>query len=587
MILQSLYDYYDRKVEELPPFGFEEKEIHFTIVLDKDGHFIQLKDNREDKKKIRSSRVPKRKKAATRTGTKACETAHWLWDHCGYVLEQPEMEKPDVEPTKKAIEDARKQHASFKREVDRIAQELPDDRGVQAVQKFLDSEEEIKKVKVHDNWVKCLNIKGCNLTFQLANAEELICQSPAVIKWVKNRPLSKDDIHKGICLITGELSEDIVCLHDKVSGVTQIPNPLAAVKESAYESYGKTQGFNFPVSAQGAFKYATALNHLLRKDSDNKFRLVDTTYTCWSDKQTRLESLLPIMVSDDPDQMTEAVKNLFKSIHNGTYIKDDGQQKFFLLGMSPNAARIVVRYWKAGTVAEFSQHIAQWFEDLKIIKSRPDDDEYPIFKRLLRSTVLQGKDDNIPSSLSADVLRSILNGTRLPEQFFQAVIRRIKAEQGKVSYRRACIIKANLNRKYRLSNSKPKEVNMSLDKHETRIGYCLGRLFAVLEKLQSDTHPGINSTIRDRYYSSASSTPKAVFGTLMRLKNHHMKKLQKPEWQVSTEKRIGEIMEHIREFPSHLNLENQGLFAIGYYHQKQDLYTKKSNSTEEKRNESE
>ena len=580
MILQALCNYYERKADELPQFGFQEKEIPFTIVLDMDGHFIQLEDNRSLKSKnIRSFRVPK---GPGRVGKKAYETAYWLWDHYGYVLEQPKMEKPDTPFTPKAIDDAKKQHASFKREVDRIAQELPDDRGVQAVQKFLDSEEEIKKVKAHDNWAECLKIKGCNLTFQLANQKELICQSPAVIKWVKSQPLAKDDIRKGICLITGELSEDIVRLHDAVSGVTQKPNPLAAVKENAYKSYGKTQGFNFPVSAQEAFKYATALNHLLR----NNFKLADTTYTCWSDKQMPLESLLPIMVSGDPDQMTEAVKSLFKSIHNGAYTKDDGQQKFFLLGMSPNVARIVVRYWKAGTVAEFSQHIAQWFEDLKIIKSRPEDDEYPIFKRLLRSTVLQGKDDNIPSSLSADVLRSILNGARLPEQFFQAVIRRIKAEQGKVSYHRACIIKANLNRKYRLSNSKPKEVNMSLDKHETRIGYCLGRLFAVLEKLQSDTHPGINSTIRDRYYSSASSTPKAVFGTLMRLKNHHMKKLQKPEWQVSTEKRIGEIMEHIREFPSHLNLENQGLFAIGYYHQKQDLYTKKSNPNEEKRNES-
>jgi len=122
---------------------------------------------------------------------------------------------------------------------------------------------------------------------------------------------------------------------------------------------------------------------------------------------------------------------------------------------------------------------------------------------------------------------------------------------------------------------------VSLNKDEKRIGYCLGRLFAVLEKLQSDAHPGINATIRDRYYSSASSTPKTVFGTLMRLSTHYLKKLENPAWRVNAEKRIGEVMELIPEFPSHLNLENQGLFAVGYYHQKQDFFKKTSKQGEE------
>ena len=184
--------------------------------------------------------------------------------------------------------------------------------------------------------------------------------------------------------------------------------------------------------------------------------------------------------------------------------------------------------------------------------------------------------------MPADVIRSILSAGRLPDTFIQSVIRRIKAEQGSVTYNRACILKACLNRKYRLSTTNERELTMSLNKEEKRIGYCLGRLFAVLEKLQSDAQPGINATIRDRYYSSASCTPKTVFGTLMRLSTHHIKKLDKPGWRINAEKRIGEVMESIDEFPSHLNLENQGLFAIGYYHQKQDFFTKKPDQGEEK-----
>lgn len=584
MILQALCDYYARKSDKLPPFGFQEKQIPFTIVLDSGGHFIQLKDNRypvdKEKKSLetRSFHVPR---ATGRSGSKSWETTYWLWDHYGYVIAQPKLENPDAEPSERAVEDAQRQHESFRREVSRIAGDLPDDTGVQAVRRFLESTTEIEKLKVREHWRECLKIKGCNLTFQLAGETHLVCQSPAVIDWVKRQPLPEENIRKGLCLVTGEQT-DIMRLHDAVSGITQAPKPLAAINAPAYNSHGKNKGFNFPVGAQASFQYATALNHLLRKLSPNKFRVTGTSYVCWSERQTPLERNLPVLFSDqsdDPDQMTRAVKGLFGSIPNGAYQHSDGQQKFFLLGVSPNPpARIVVRYWKVGTVAEFSQHIGRWFKDLDLVGC--DHYGYPGFQRLLRSTALLGKDDNIPSNLSAGVLRSILEGRRLPEQLLQAVIRRIRAEQGKISYYRACIIKACLNRNYRISTSNSKEVNVSLNKDETRPGYCLGRLFAVLEKLQQDAQPGINATIKDRYYSSASSTPQVAFGTLMRLSTYHMKKLEKPGWRVNADKRIQEIMAHIAEFPPHLDLENQGLFAIGYYHQKQDLFTKKADQGE-------
>ncbi len=583
MILQALNDYYERKEKDLPPFGFEEKGIPFIIVIDESGVFINLEANSEvedGKSIVRPLRVPR---ATGRSGSKSYETAYCLWDHYGYVVEQPKLVKPEAEPTDKDIEDAHKQHQSFIREVDRISDELPNDLGVQAVRKFIHSDEQIARVKAHDNWKECLKIKGCNLSFRLAGSTELICQSKEVIDWVKSQPLPETDIQRGFCLITGEQA-DIVRLHDNVSGVNQKPAPLAAINDKAYESFNKDKGYNFPASAHAVFKYATALNHLLRKSSSNKFRIIDTSYVCWADKPNHLESDTALFLSfgdDDPDAKAAAIKALFSNIHNGAYQERDGTDRFFVLGLSPNSARIAVRYWKTGTIAEFAENLAHWFMDLEL--TGRDHFGYPTLKKLLRSTALKSKkkDDNISPNLPGEVIRAILSGGRLPETLIQVVLRRIRAEKGNVSYTRACIVKAYLNRIYRFSTTQKKELTVSLDKNETRIGYCLGRLFAVLEKLQLDAQPGINATIRDRYYSSASTTPKAVFGTLMRLSTHHIKKLENPGWRVSAEKRISEVISLIKDFPSHLNLENQGLFALGYYHQKQDFYTKKTNQGEE------
>lgn len=580
MILQALCDYYERKKDELPPYGFEEKAIPFTIVIDTKGRFIQLESNGElidGHVVVKSFRVPK---ASGRSGAKSYETAYCLWDHYGYVAAQPKLTKPDDKPKQKDIEDANKQHASFKALISRLNNEIPGNASVNAVYLFLNSEAEVEKLKSDGMWQDCLKIKGCNLTFRLSGEENLVCQSEQVISWVRQQPLPEDNVRDGFCLVSGEEGK-IVRLHDVVSGVNQKPAPLAAINESAYTSFGKDKGFNFPVNAESSFKYATSLNHLLRKSSHTKFRIAEASYVCWADRENQLENTFALVFSDavsDPDKGSETVKSVFSSIYNGAYQASDGKDKFFVLGLAPNSARIAVRYWKAGTIAEFSENIARWFNDIDI--AGRDHYGFPPLKKLLRATALQYKDDNISPNLPADVIRGILSGGRLPETYLQATLRRIKAETGNVSFYRACSIKAYLNRKYCLSSPKKEGLTVSLNKEEKRSGYCLGRLFAVLEKLQLDAQPGINATIRDRYYSSASSTPKLVFGTLMRLSTHHLKKLENSGWRVNAEKRIGEVMELIPDFPSHLDLENQGLFAIGYYHQKQDFYKKTTDKGE-------
>lgn len=575
MILHALTLYYQRKAASggnVAPEGFENKEIPFLIVLDKQGKFIHLEDTRDQigKKKIgRQFLVPK---GLGRSGSKSYEVSNILWDHYGYILAYPK------EDDEKSHILAQNQHQSFIAKVAELKQALPNDIGIAAVAAFLAAPEEIKKVMQSENWVECAKIKGCNLSFRLADeTAALVCQSKAVqdhLLAVKGEAVS--DVQEGICLVTGKKTT-IARLHNTIKGVNAKPSPFSSVNLTAFESYGKQQGYIFPVGEQAMFEYTTALNMLL--GSENRFRIGDVTAVCWSEKATPLESIVSLMINgggkDDPDAHIDEVKSLYKSLHDGKYIEPNGTDKFYLLGLSPNSARIVVRFWDETTVAILSENIASWYDDLQIV--RGEKSIYPEFMpliRLLCNLVLDGKAENLPPDLIANVTQSILNGHPLPADLLQIALRRNKAEQ-KITYGRACLIKAYLNRAVRSGSLKNiKELSVSLDRERSDIGYILGRLFAVLEKTQSEANPGLNATISDRYFGSASSTPIAVFGTLMRLSPHHLSKLEHGGRAIQLRWEIGQILDKCQKFPSHLNLEQQGLFAIGYYHQTQFLFTK-------------
>ena len=572
MILHALTQYYQRKAESdggVAPEGFENKEIPFIIVIDKQGKFIQLEDTRElkNKKKVaRNFLVPK---GLGRSGSKSYEVSNLLWDHYGYVL---------AYAGEKGQEQADKQHASFTANVNELKQALPDDAGVAAVAAFLASAEEKSKVMQAANWAECAKVKGCNLSFRLVDeAVDLVCQSKAVQAYVSQaNQAQSDNIPKGICLVTGKLAP-IARLHNPVKGVNAKPAPFTSVNLSAFESYGKEQGFIFPVGEQVMFEYTTALNTLLA--GENRFRIGDVTAICWSAKPTPLEEYLASLISgggkDNPDAHIDAVKSLYKSLYNGKYTEPDGKEKFYLLGLSPNSARIVVRFWHETTVAALSESIAAWYDDLQMVRGENSPyPEYMPLPRLLGNLVLDGKMENLPSDLIAQITDAALNNRVLPVSLLQAALRRNKAEQ-KITYGRASLLKAYINRAIRAGRLKNmKELTMSLDRNRQDIGYVLGRLFAVLEKTQAEANPGLNATIADRYFGSASSTPIAVFGTLMRLLPHHLNKLEFEGRAVQLQWEIRQILEHCQRFPNHLNLEQQGLFAIGYYHETQFLFTK-------------
>ena len=572
MILHALTQYYQRKAESdggVAPEGFENKEIPFIIVIDKQGKFIQLEDTRELKNKKKVARTFLVPKGLGRSGSKSYEVSNLLWDHYGYVL---------AYAGEKGQEQADKQHASFTAKVSELKQVLPDDAGVAAVAAFLASSAEKSKVMQAANWAECAKVKGCNLSFRLVDeAVDLVCQSKAVQAYVSQaNQAQSDNVPKGICLVTGKPAP-IARLHNAVKGVNAKPAPFTSVNLSAFESYGKEQGFIFPVGEQAMFEYTTALNTLLA--SENRFRIGDVTAICWSAKPTPLEESLASLINgggkDNPDAHIDAVKSLYKSLYNGKYTEPDGKEKFYLLGLSPNSARIVVRFWHETTVAALSESLAAWYDDLQMVRGENSPyPEYMPLPRLLGNLVLDGKMENLPSDLIAQVTDAALNNRVLPVSLLQAALRRNKAEQ-KITYGRASLLKAYINRAIRAGRLKNmKELTMSLDRNRQDIGYVLGRLFAVLEKTQAEANPGLNATIADRYFGSASSTPIAVFGTLMRLLPHHLNKLEFEGRAVQLQWEIRQILEHCQKFPNHLNLEQQGLFAIGYYHETQFLFTK-------------
>lgn len=568
MILQALSDYYDRKSQDpddrLAPAGFESKEIPFVLVLDVEGRLTQIDDTRtgDGKKKVaRAFLVPQGVKKTSGVA------ANLLWDTAEYVLGIDTKGKPERVVL---------QHAAFRERAASALAAAGSDAGMIAVTRFFEQFEPAQL----DEHPQAGEIRATNpnLTFRLQGDRALVCQRPAVLAALAQ----VDDAggETGLCLVHGEV-EAIERLHPSIKGVWGAQTSGANIVSfnlPAFNSFGKEQGANAPVGRRAVFAYTTALNHLLRKDSPQRMQVGDASTVFWSDKPSTMETAVPLLFGeppkDNPDARTGAIRDLFASVHSGAYTAGDEENRFFVLGLAPNAARIAIRFWHVASVHEIGVRIARYFDELDVVGR--EHHGHPSLFRLLASIAVLGKADNIPPNLAGDTMRAILADLPYPATLLQAAVRRCRAER-EVGYWRAALIKAVLNRQIRKQSSDTKEFTVALDRDNTNPGYRLGRLFAVLEKIQEDANPGINATIRDRYYGAASSTPATVFPQLMRLKNHHLAKLEGGR-KVNAEKRIGEIIDGLQLFPPHLALTEQGAFAIGYYHQQQDFYTRKTDT---------
>lgn len=427
---------------------------------------------------------------------------------------------------------------------------------------------------------------GGNLVFSM---EGVFAQEVTQIREVWDRHYQdQSDAPRGRCLVTGE-EGPIAVLHPSIKGVAGAQPTgasLVSFNAPAYESYGRVeaQGLNAPVGQRAAFAYGAALNALLR-DRDYYTRLGDTTMVYWAEGAERpYSTTLAFLMGNADDGVDQAMlRAAADDLRNGKTAVLDGvplrpDNNFYILGLAPNASRLSVRFFLHNSFRQFAVNLHAHQERMRIVRPGYDSREELALWALLRETANpKSTDKKPPDDLVGDVMRAILMNTPYPAALFAQVEVRLRAEQ-EVTPGKAAIIKAYLlkNVVREKKEHRLKEVlTVNLNDEATYTPYVLGRLFAVLEGLQQSANPGINATIRDRYFNAACATPAHVFPTLLKLAQNHLNKLD-GGLSVYYDKMMTELCSRLTEsLPRHLPLEDQGVFQLGYYHQKQALYNKK------------
>ena len=572
MILHALYDYYYR-CGNLPQKGMELKEIGFLIVIDKEGRFHRFEDRRIDKKQAQKFLVKKH------VGRTSALSANYLYDNSGYVFGY--SDKGDVMA----------QYQTFKDKVKSIFDLHPDNEDIIAVQKFYEQEqavmlEQMKNDSLWSEIEKNLNKKYSTFSFLIEGDTKIVAEKKELLDIDEEKQSTSGQI----CLVSGK--RGIVV---ETTTATMIPGSQATAKlvsfqtSSGYDSYGKSKGGNAPISEDAEFAYTTALNHLLESNSRNKFMVGSRTFVFWASKndeagQKAEESIFNMFgfaeQEDDPNRNVEQVRKVFTAIYSGE-IRTTSDDTFYILGLAPNSARIAVVYWAEVPLMEFAGTICKHFDDMEVVDTRLEKKPYISLRNILSSVTLGGKVSDATPNLPDAVVKSIFQGIPYPQPLFASCIRRIRAEssdkdKNAVHITRAAILKAYLNR-----IDKNQKIQVMLDKDNTNQGYLCGRLFAVLDKIQEDANN--QHSIRERYMNSASSTPAAVFATILNLSNHHVENLKNEGRKIYFEKLKQEIMSKIDAdgFKAQLDLQDQGRFFIGYYHQRQDFFMKNEENNNE------
>ena len=569
-ILQALERHHKRLVSngEAPSYGFSREPISYVIVMSIQGTLVDVVPLLVTSGRRPGPTVHQVPQPVNRTSGIA---ANFLWDNTSYVLGVARNPA-----TKQAITTEIK-HAAFKKfNMDLLAES--DDGALRALCRFLEQ----WQISAYGSLGGVEEILGANVVFRLDGERSFIHERSAA-KTIWTNHLAHQRGAEGLCLVTGSRGP-LARVHPVVKGVRGAQPSGARVVSfnlDAFESFGKRQGANAPISQQAAFAYTTALNTLLARDSRRRVQIADTTTvywaeaTCGEDAAAAAELLFAMLIrpnmSADEDEATIADK--LEAFRAGGPLADivagvEEETSFHVLGLSPNAARLSIRFWHAESIGAIARRVAEHWRDLRI-QPLPWKTP-PAAWRLLVETAFQRKIENIPPVLGGALMRSILTGSPYPRTLLAAIVMRIRHD-GQVNGMRAAICKAFIARTHRLGLD-TEDVPVTLNANEPNVAYRLGRLFAVYERVQIAALGKVNATIRNRYLGAASAAPATNFLLLERISGHHLallRKSGKPQLAHWFEQEIDEILAGVDTLlPRSLRLEDQGRFVIGYHHQR-------------------
>ena len=605
MILQSLARYYEILQQDpdtaIAPPGYSTTGVSFALHISTNGDLLDVFPLFEQVlrgKKL--AEAPRRMVVPEQVKRSSGILPNFLCDNNVYLLGISDKESGDSDY-------AIKRFAAYRQFNKELLQQA-DCAAARALIAFLDRHDpaQARQYPAIAGQLEAL-IKGGNLVFLF---QGMYVHDDPVIRQVWEKYRAGKEVVLGRCLVSGETAP-IARLHPslkRVRGAQPSGATLVGFNASAYESYHREQGLNAPVSEKTAFAYTTALNYLLSTDNPNPpILLGDTTIIYWAESEKKEYSTFFANIfgagyveiaPHDQQERKEAEERLGKLAVKvqRTQALDvtnllqglDPSVRFYVLGLAPNAARISVRFFITEPFGKLIARIMQHYEDLKIVKEFDKQPDYISLRAILNETVSQKAQNPEPAPLLAGaVMRAILTGSGYPAALFNAIINRVRADMDdpkkkiyKINYVRAAVIKAFLIRKCRRHPQNPfmEVLDMSLNEQSTIPAYVLGRLFAVLEKVQQEAVGSVNASIKDRYFTSACATPASVLPVLLRLSQHH---IAKAKYGYASDQRIQQLLDLLdidnNPFPAHLTLDEQGIFILGYYQQRAAFFIKNSN----------
>lgn len=576
-ILQALNGYYDRMASrgEVEAPGWSREKFGWCLIIDAQGVPVDVQDLHDTagkKPKVTLREVPA---AVKRT---VGISPNKFWDKTNYVFGR----------TAGAGKRSTDEHAAFRAATLTLIGDS-EDAGLAALRRFLES----WRPERFDAFPFRPEMLDGNFVFRLDSDDDFLHYRPAARALVE--AVAGDAAASAFCLVTGNAAP-VARLHPTIKGVEGAQTAgasLVSFNLDAFESYGKSQGDNAPTSQAASFRYGAALNRLLDRGSTNRTRIGDATVVYWADTSKNktdaadaAESIFGALFTpaalEDADEAVK-LRVMLEAVGKGRPISDldprlETGVHFHVLGLSPNAARLSIRYWLSDDFGVFARRLGDHFADLAIEPS-PWKGSPPAINRLLvKTTALMEKFENIPPQLAGEVTRAVLDGRAYPQSWLAAAVMRLRAGDDPLTGWHAAAIKAVLSRAERLSRHDPStsekgETPVSLDREHPNIAYQLGRLFAVLETAQRMALGKVNASIRDRYFGAASATPAGVFPLLLRGVQNHLGKLRKDHKGGWIEREIEDILDVVGvDLPRSLPLVEQGRFAIGYYHQRKTQF---------------